>query len=156
MAVRITFTNYDFKRPTTPLTEAQYETLRHLSDPQFKEQLKLAKKEAGREFRAEYMADLKFLAISTVSGIAMILFLDLFRKYDTHGILETISVIIMIILMLAWFGNLGGLSLSSSTNSKSIKDFANFLKERRQDVLMSQDYAGYLATHRIKLNKHGK
>lgn len=156
MAVRITFTNYDFKRPTAPLTEAQYESLRQLSDPQFKEQLKQAKKDAGREFRAEYTGELKFLAILLTGGIALIFFLGLFTKFDKHGILDIVCPIIGIILMLAFFGILSSLSLSSSTNSKSIKDFAKFLKDRRTDVLMSQDYSGYLATHRMKLNKQGK
>ena len=157
MAVRIPFTSYEFKQPTEPLTEAQYETLRHLSEPQFKEQLKMGKREMGRSFRAELYGDLKFFLILLVVGSTLMFLLDfLFRKIDKYGIAETIAVIIGIIIMLSFFSTLYSSMLSSGSNSRLVKDFAKFMLSQRKDVLSSQNYADYLANHKLKKNRQPK
>jgi hypothetical protein len=133
------------------LTEEQYDELRHLSDSQFRMQLKQAKKIAGKEGWLEFWESWKILLIVMIGCAALGTIFDSFRKVS--GIFETIASIFGIIFALALFGTLYSSLLSISSSSRFVSELGKYLKSQRKSVLLSGSYSNYVTIFREELKK---
>lgn len=152
--IRIPYTSYGFNPPAEPLSESQYDALRHLSDSQFRMQLKQAKKVAGREGWKEFWESWKFLLMVMVGCAVLITIFDSFRKVSE--VFETIGSVFGIIFVLALFGTLYSSCLSLSSSSRFVAELGKYLKSQRKTVLLSESYSHYVASFRQEMKKANK
>jgi hypothetical protein len=143
--IRIPYTNYGFTPPAEPLTKEQYDDLRHLSDSQFRMQLKQAKKIAGREGWSEFFDSWKILLMAMASCALLSWIFSLLEKYSV--VFEWISGLFLIFLILAFFGVLYSSALSISSNVTFVYVLGRFLKKQRSEVLISLTYSDYISSY---------
>ena len=143
---RIPYTKYIFNPPSEPLSFEQYEALRHLSDAEFKKQLRQVKKTAGRDGMKEFWSSWKFCLIVLVVCVVLASILDLInRAWKAWGIFEGIFTICMLIMVLTFFGTLYSSLLSLSSSSQFVAEVAKLLKRQRSTALKATSYREFLS-----------